>query len=241
MAETTQGADVKNRVKYIGLVVVGVILLYLAYSMFGGSSEEQVETKKQMKPNPDIPKISSLLSGPSSKQQQPVTENEKREQAISDYVQQRYLADMAMLQILTLEKAIEETNKDIAKAKLDTVTAQKKVLDMFPQQAVPTAANYAKTLEQPATGSQAVAPATQAKIETPKQPEIVPTTQYTVVSVSRIRGEWNAVLGYQGTLYNVKPGDIISADGSVVLSIDKSGVLLEKNKTKIKVPMAQII
>jgi hypothetical protein len=221
--------------------VVFGIAIYIGYGMFTGSGDEMAETaKKNLKPNPDIPKPATLLTNMNSRQQQPLSAADLKKQQdmqkIQDYLQSRYIYDMAQLQILKVEKDIEDTNKDIAKARLDTITAQKKAVEMFPQPTMVAPSSYAKSLEQGPSGPS-------AKSESSKQPTqaFASVGEYTVVSVSRLRGEWTAVLGYQGTLYSVRPGDIVAADGSVVLSIDKSGVLLEKDKTKIKVPMAQII
>ena len=51
---------------------------------------------------------------------------------------------------------------------------------------------------------------------------------------------WTAVLGSQGKLYNVAVGDVL-ADGERVLSISKSGVILEKEGKSKKISIISSI
>ena len=79
----------------------------------------------------------------------------------------------------------------------------------------------------------------QAQAPAPVLP--VKEVTYTVVSVSQLQYRWNAVLGYEGSLYSVHVGDILPADGSKVISISKSGVILEKEGKRKKVSMVPVI
>jgi hypothetical protein len=62
-----------------------------------------------------------------------------------------------------------------------------------------------------------------------------------VISVSQLQNRWGAVLGYQGNLYSVFSGDVLPPDGSKVISISKSGVILEKNGIRTLVSMVPVI
>ena len=115
-------------------------------------------------------------------------------------------------------------------AKLDTVTSEKKVVDLLaPPVPVATAATYAQGLEG-IDGHKSTTTTSSPQTE----------ANYTVISVSQLQSKWGAVLGYQGSLYNVSLGDVLP-DKSIVLHIDKSGVILEKDSVRKKISLVPII
>lgn len=142
--------------------------------------------------------------------------------------QQRYQVAINELQMLRIAENIAKTNKSIMAAKFDTVNSEKKIVTLLSQPTM-TGPAFAPSVTTP----MAAAPA-------PEQPAI-PTANYTVVSVSQVRDVWSAVLGNQGVLYNVKVGDVLPVDGSTVISINRNGVVLQKDGQQRKVSLVSII
>ncbi len=165
-----------------------------------------------------------------------MTEREAQLMRMQQDMQTKYLAAINELQMLKVEKDIAEANKDISKAKLDSITAQKDIVDLLSPKATTSTEAYVKGLDQSATP-----PGGETGVQ---QTTTVTTTQtvgYTVISVTKLRGEWTAVMGASGKLYSVKAGDVLAADGSVVLGINRSGVLLEKDGKRSKISMVPVI
>lgn len=238
--------DTKNKVTY-GVVVIAVAVLgWFSYGMIFGESGEAVP-ERMTKPNPDIPKPAALNQMQSAqpvqqmKQQAsaaPMTEREMQLMQMQQETQARYLAALNELQMLKVQKDIAETSKDISKAKLDMITAQKDTVDLLsPAKPVAGPDAYAKGLDQ-AAFQHAADMAKAAKSNTVTAPD---TAEYTVISVSRLRGEWTAVIGAGGTLYNVRSGDVLAMDGSVVVAINRNGVMIEKDGKRTKLSMVPII
>lgn len=151
--------------------------------------------------------------------------------------QAKYLEALNELQMLKVQKDIAETNKAIVTANLDTVTAQKSMVDLLqPAKPEATPATYSQNLVNPTGANAGVTPAA-----TPGTP-VQASDSYTAISVSHLQGRWNAVMGYQGKLMNVFIGDTLPADGSQVINIDKTGVTLKlKDGTTKKISMVSII
>jgi len=173
--------------------------------------------------------------------QQPMSQREMELLKLQQETQTKYLSALNELQMLRVERELAETNQAIATARLATVTAQKGIVDLLAPPAPQITPDYARGLVMPGTArpAQPTQPPIQMPptISAPSQPEI----SYTVISVSQLRYKWNAVLGYQGSLYNVTVGDILPPDGSKVVSIDRSGVILEKNNVRKKISLVPII
>lgn len=147
--------------------------------------------------------------------------------------QKQYVDTINQLQLLKLQKDIDETKRSIAAARLATATAEKSISDLFAKPAPPppgSASDYANKL-----GG--------AGNETPTSPPplATPSIQYIVISVSMQLGHWTAVLGTGGKLYNVSVGDILPADGSEVVAIGKYGVVLKKDNTKRRISLVSSI
>ena len=134
--------------------------------------------------------------------------------------QAKYVAALNELQMLKIAREIAQTNQAIAAARLATVTAEKNTLLLLS----PPPPAYAQGLVTPVSGTPSMS-----------------SPGYTVVSVSQLQNRWNAVLGYQDKLYSVSIGDVLPSDGSTVVSISRSGVVLEKDGAKRKISMVPII
>ena len=144
--------------------------------------------------------------------------------------EQKYIGKINDLENLKIQKEIAETNQAIATAKLATVTAEKNISDLLTKPAAPEipAGAYANKLATPTLQGESIVNEPSVSSPAPAAPAI-PQIEYKVISVSMQLGKWNAVIGYQGKLYNVTVGDILSEDNSVVTNINKNGVLLKKD------------
>lgn len=247
MADKTQalsGLTTRQKATAGVFVLVVLFLLWQVFGMFGGSKTPAIE------PAPSKTGMSASSMGPANAPMRPaapqladvpkqaaMTEREAELIKLQQETEAKYISALNELQMLKVSKDIAETNQAIMKAKLETITAQKGIVDLLSQQNAPqaTPATYAQGLVNPASGAgqgaapQKSAPATQEQ------------SDYTVVSVSQLQYKWGAVLGNAGNLYNVSVGDVLPPDGSVVMTIDKTGVLLEKNGVKRKISMVPII
>ena len=136
--------------------------------------------------------------------------------------EQKYIGQLNDLEDLKIQREIAQTNEAIATAKLATVTAEKNISDLLTKPAVsevPIAA-YANRLAGPG-------------VETASLSSTTTTTTtsegYTIISVSMQLHKWNAIIGYQGKLFTVAVGDVLAPDSSVVININKNGVILKKD------------
>ena len=234
--------DTKKKVTY---AVIAIIVAFLAWQMLGMfSGEGEVAQGTVMKTNPEVPKVTTLLSQQPAQKQTPMTEREIQLTQLQQETQTKYLAALNDLQMLKVEKEIAETNRDVSKARLEGITAQKGIVDLLtPAKQEVTAATYAQGLEQ--SGSAVATTTTTTTTPTTSsdssQVKISAGDSFRVISISRTRGQWMAVLGYSGSLYNVKNGDVLPGDGSVVISIQRDGVQLEKNGVRRMVSLVPII
>jgi hypothetical protein len=230
-----------SRQKMIGIIfaVVILIILWEVIGMFTGRKStptQPVTTRQATAMNAGVPgglpaQPMTPRPAPLPKQQTALSPQEIALQQIQQESEKNYVTALNQLQMLRVQKDIAETNKAIMAAKLDTVTSEKKVVDLLaPPAPHPTPATYAQGLVNPA---QVGGP----PIISPSQTE----ANYTVISVSQLQHKWAAVIGYQGNLYSVSVGDVLPVDRSIVLHIDKSGVILEKNGVKKKFSLVPII
>ncbi len=171
--------------------------------------------------------------------------NDARFMQLQQMSEQKYIGKITDLEDLKIQRAIAETNQAIAIAKLATVTAEKNISDLLTRPtavAEVPAGTYANKLTNPAIQGESMAgpvggPVTSASL----LPPMVPTPEYTVISVSMQLGKWSAVIGYQGKLYNVIIGDVLAADNSEVVSISKNGVILRKDGKSRKISIMSAI
>ena len=199
-----------------GIVVLVVIfLVWQAIGLFKGGNK--VETPppstmaaKGMKPpfgQPNQPgnPMSSQSPGDQASTPQPVaslpvapvmTQREAELLRLQQQTEAKYLIALNELQLLKIDREIAETNKAIAAAKLDMVTAQKGVIDLLAPPA-PKGGGIGQNLlgGQQGPGQQASQPA----VVVPLPPKEV---TYNVVSVTQLQYRWNAVLVFK-TIFTV--------------------------------------
>jgi type IV pilus biogenesis protein PilP len=224
-----QMSDLTTRQKVTAAIFVVIILIVLwqVIGLLKGEKTEPANTPKTQAANAPQPMI--MPKPASLPKPAPMTEREAALLKAQQQLQDKYLAALNELQMLRIERDMAEQNKAIAAAKLDTVKAQKDVVDLLTKPVVTTAA-YAQGLANSTVPS--VVPSTPITTAVTSN-----EASYVIISVSQLQGRWSAVLGYQGKLFNVSIGDVLPADNSKVVSIDKSGVVVEKDNNKKKISL----
>jgi len=163
-------------------------------------------------------------------------------------IEDKYLETVNQLQLLKLQQAISEANQAIAASKLATMTTEKNIADLLtkPVPVQPSEGSYATNLISAVPSGQQVVPpgisggpGSQPPPPIAEQPSI-PNGTFLVLSVSEIGGRWKAVIGTNGKLYSVSVGDTLD-DGSIVIAINKQGVIVEKDNRKRRIPMTNAI
>ena len=235
-------------------VIIVLIILWQAKGLFGGG-EEAAPPASLSTINAGGAISPSASGGASPPQLTPQPESLPRSSAMSprelelmrlqQETEAKYITALNELQMLKIERQIADVNKAIMSAKLDTITAQKNIVNLLtvPQPQV-TRSTYTQGLLGPSTTEEAAAASSLSSAQAAPQQQVSTTNQevsYTVISVSQIKYKWNAVLGYQGRLYSITVGDVMPLDGSKVVSIDGSGVVLEKDGVRKKISLVPII
>lgn len=242
MKDRSSGMNTRQKVTVGVFLVVLLIIIWQVWGMFGGDSTPPAITAAKpgtpgampLQPAMQTPQPAQLTQKP-----EPLSQREIELMKAQQELQAKYVAALNELQMLKISRDIAETTQAIAAAKLATVTAQKNVVDLLTPKPAPTpppAAAYGPALVGP-TGGQAGA--TPPSLTPPPAPEA--EINYTVVSVSLLQYKWSAVIGQGGNLYNVSVGDILPPDRSKVVSINKAGVVLERNGVRKKVSLVPII
>ena len=151
-----------------------------------------------------------------------MTERELQLVQMQKDTEAKYTAALNQLQMLKVNKDLVEVNRDIVKAKEETIKSQQSILTLIAPPPPPAPIQTAPG-PQPNSSNKEV-------------------SNYTVHSVTRVRGAWMAVLEYANTLFSVQQGDVLDlADGSTVTRIDKNGVILEKGGVAKKISMIDIM
>lgn len=236
-ANASSGMNTRQRATAIVFVVIVIVLIWQGYGLIkesrSASSVPSAPSASSPQAAPSAPNPSNVTPQAASlSKQEPAAMNPadvvqlQKQKAVED----QYISSLNELQMLRLSREIAETNQAIVKAKLETVTAEKNILELLKPAPV-TNASYAQGLVNPAAGGGTPTSQIQA------QPEV----SYTVISVSELQNKWNAVLGYQGNLYQVSIGDVLPVDGSAVVDIGKEGVILEKSGVRRKISLVPII
>jgi len=234
--EQTAGMTPRQKMIVGILFLVIIVVLWQVVGLFRGKSSTPapvVATNQTMTP---AMRANAPGAGPKEAVPQPADVQKPvlspREIALAqlqEETQAKYLAALNELQMLKISREIAETNRAIAIAKLATITAEKNTLTLLTNQPV-APGSYAKGLLNPtATGPQA------------QRPVVATEVSYSVVSVSQLQYKWSAVLGYGGSLYSVSIGDVLPPDGSTVVSINRSGVVLSKDGVTKKVSLVPVI
>lgn len=252
-AAMLSGLTTRQKVMAGVFVVIVLVLIWQVAGMFGSAEEAAAPppvkpapamnamgaaapgSAPAMSPQGTMPPVSGQLA--QKKPEEPLSPREAELMKLQQETEAKYIAALNELQMLKVQREIAENTKAISTAKLDTVKAQKGIVDLLtkPEQTA-TPEQYAQGLVAPTPAAQPV-PSSGMPVEAEPKAEVT----YTVISVSQLQYKWNAVLGYKGRLYSVSTGDVLPADGSKVISIDKSGVVLEKDGTQKKLSMVPII
>ncbi len=166
----------------------------------------------------------------------PMTDREAALVTMQQETQVRYLQAVNELQLLKVARDIAMTNKDISSANLDRVTSDKKVIDLLSEPFIPSG-NVTTVKTTQTTGAASPPPPPPGGIEGSGLSE----ANYTVLSISQVQYRWGAVLSLRGALLNVHVGDVLPADGSMVVAISKDSVTLQKNGVRKKISMVAVI
>lgn len=240
------GMTMRQKLTAGALVLILIVIIWQVVGLFGGGSSvpstpAPVDNRSMAAASPQAmaPQPAQLV-----KLQAPTSEREAELVKLQQETQAKYLAALNELQMLKVTRDIAEANQAITAAQLATVTAQKNIVNLLAPQQPVMPSDYAKGLVNPVSSGNVVTSASSTSGQT-TAPVVQTTSQqevnYSVISVSQLQYRWSAVLGYQGSLYNVSVGDVLPADGSVVKSIDKTGVVLERDGTRKKVSLVPVI
>lgn len=229
----------RQKIMVLSLIVIIAVIIWQAIGLFG--KKEIVTAPAKNMPMSTVKSVSDEVNAPMSTTPQSMTVPKKVEIPLSpreialiklqQETQAKYVEAINELQMLKVSREIAETNQAIVTAKLATITAQKNIVELLTPPAPPPTNTYAQGLVSPTAVGSSGGRSMIAEAE----------VKYTVISVSQLQYRWNAVLGYQGNLYNVTIGDVLPPDGSKVIKIDKSGVLLEKEGNVKKISLVPII
>lgn len=235
------GMTTRNKITIAGLIIVVIIIIWQVIDMMGGESPPADITPvatNQPSPAPKTvpasvtPQAQPILSTTPSQQSAPVqtASAEMQTTDMQKKAEREYVDRINQLQLLKVQREIEETNQAIASAKLATVTAQKGISDILTKPSMQTGVVFTPPPIQSAP------PSPSPPVETPVSTVEAALSSYNVVSVSMLHGQWAAVLSSQGKLYNIVVGDVLP-DTSVVRSINKYGVILRKDGQVRKLSM----
>lgn len=224
----------RQKTTAVVLVIALVVVIWLLIDWFGGKSSEMSTAASDTGLPGSRALVQSAMAAPLP---QPVASLEKqpagvspREAALMRLQQEteaKYVALLNQLQILKVQRDIAETNKAIMAAKLDTITSQKGIVNTLtakPSQPVSTTPGFvSQTVIQPKAG-------------------LTSEASYTVVSISQLSHKWSAVVSYEGNLYHVSIGDVLPSDGSKVILINRTGiVIVTKSGERRKISMVPVI
>lgn len=241
----TSAMQTKQKVMIAVTVIIFIIIGWQLKGMLFGSQAPvaaspiktaATTTAQPVSPAASAPPPGGMKEAPLPARSATMTEGEKSLLALQMQTEAKYIAAMNELQLLRVQSEIAKSSKDIAQNRLDAVTAQKQTLQLLsaPQA---TAATYAQ-------GLSGELPISQGGLSTNAPPPVVsqhPQAAYVVVSVSQLQHRWTAVLGYQGQLYNVRIGDILTPDAAKVIEIDRHGVTLERGGHRQRISLVSLI
>jgi len=244
--------DTKQKAIIGIMVIVVIIVIWQVIGLFGGGSSSSPPAVKPAagEPNPAVSPAGPNMTGalpPSQRPQMakpqvaPVQNNSEIFKIQKDS-EEKYLTNVNQLQMLKLQQQIAETNQAIASAKLATVTSEKSIADLLTKPAPPiiSESEYASKMTSGPPAPTVGAPT--AAVTTTITVTVKPDTNYTVLSVAQQGSKWSAIVGgANAKLYNVKIGDTLNDDGSKVVSINRSSVVLEKDGKKRKINLSSAI
>lgn len=245
------GMTSRQKITIAIFAIVFIVVIWQVIGMFRtstpdtGATSRPAKTMSSNRPNatggqsgqptqPGTPQQAQLMPTPNTAQNSPEV---MAARAQEQQLQAKYVDAINQLQMLKIERDIAQANQAIMAAKLATVTAQKSIVNLVnPPVPVIPVGTYTKAIGGAASGARPGAP-NMGMVDDGTPKEIT----YRVISVSQVQYKWSAVLGYQGSLYHVQVGDVIPADNSTVVSINRSGVVLSKGGVRKKISLVPVI
>jgi len=215
-----KGMDNRQKIIAAVFVVILLIIIWQAYGLIGGGGSVSPTPAANQTGRTAAPVATTTVVVSAKPSQAEMTPQERQLMRDQEENQARYLTAVNQLQLLKITKDIADLNQSISSARLNTVENQRKILEMV--------------------NPPAPAPTTFTKITTTTG-DLGANVSYTVISVSKLKNQWNAVLNQRGNLYTVQVNDVLPPDGSKVIAIDKTGVTLLKGGETRKLSMVPII
>lgn len=228
--EMLAGMDTRKKATIGAFVVIVLVIVWQVIGLFGGSGESAPEADAQAaaaQSSLPTPKPAPVATAEQAAQ---VSQDDQEMQRVLKETQARYIAAVNEVQLMKVAQDMADINAKIMKSKEDTVTSQKKIVDMLTQPDPSTMQQSDVTSDGQAVSGQ-----------TQQGGLIQKDVTYSVVSISQLRGKWGAVLSYGSNLYSVHVGDVLPTDNSSVISINKSSVVLEKDGVRSKISMVSVI
>jgi hypothetical protein len=226
--------DTRQKVIAGIMVIVVLIIIWQLFGLFSGGSKPVTHSANRstatgapnnMNAPPSAPKPTQVTQ--ISPQPAPVNAEDEAMLKSQQQAQQQYMTALIQLQNLRIAQSISQTNKEIAKNNYDTIVAEKKMVDLL-SGGPSNAPSYNQTLSG-------------GKQESTPQAVVSPLVNYTLVSVTQTHDIWSAVVGNQGTLYHVRIGDTLPADGSKVIAINSHSIIIEKDGEQRQLSLVSII
>jgi hypothetical protein len=235
----------------IGIIVVVVLIALWQLIDTGGSSSVPTIAPTPVASAPGKPAVGSAMQAPSAGASMaaapmampnapaPASSEIRQEKisATSDLTkpqqqsQTEFISSLNKLQLLKLQREIDETKTAIATAELNRMTAEKSIADLITKQAIVAQ----PAVDQFSSNSSAASAPAPVPAAVAAAPAAVMDFPYTVMSVAYEGRRWTAVVSgipagaTAPKLYTVSVGDILPLDGSTVVTIDKQGITVKKN------------
>lgn len=231
----------KQKLTVIIAVIIFLVIGWQVMGLFGGPKTPPVQPLKAPAPGQRMTQ-QSAAGGPGSAnaamtaaavastdnqvpQPAPVQTNSELIK-LQQETEAKYITAVNELQMLKLQQEIAEVNQALAASKLSTMVTEKSISDLL----------VTKPVAPPPEDFGATAAPTKGA---PQAPSAVDSaTSYLLLSVSQQGESWSAVIGNYAKRYSVSVGDTLPPDGSVVSSIDKSSVTLEKDGKRKKLNLS---
>jgi type IV pilus biogenesis protein PilP len=242
--------------------MIGVIILVLgvvAWQLFGGSGGGSSTPTPTPTPTGKMnasgagPSMAGGGMGMQTPQAVPPPEMTQPKPAIvpvnteilkmQQQTQADYLASVSKLQMLKIQKEIDETKTAIANAELSRMTAEKSIADLITSKESSGGSDMGPIGGMPSSPFGSPPPASTTTTTPQANPIVVqavpqiPMVKYNVLSVAYLGHKWTAVLGLDGKTMTVNVGDTLD-DGSMVLSISRNKVLLKRDNKSRALPVA---
>ena len=262
------GADNKKQKIMIGVIIV--IVLVVLWQVLGGTASTPTtlsqggpgEAKGMSSGGPGGNKSGSVSGNnsapaqmvsaaptPDQPRQAPLPVNSEL-MKLQQQTQVDYIASINKLEMLKIQRDIDETKTAIAAAELSRMTAEKSIADLITSRENSGGGDMGPIGGQPNSpfgspppgGSATPAPALPAALP-PVTHAAPPPVTFNVLSVTYQGHKWTAILAPESkptAMVSVRVGDVLE-DGSMVESISRDGVLVKHdNKTK-KISIASSI